>query len=714
MYKGQYFQLLKRNQMAELVFDSQVDQVNTLTKAALEDLEKAIAVIQVSSIKGLIIRSGKKLFSAGADVKAFRDLFGSGASAVDEYLSWAQGIYSRLEALAIPKVAILNGVAAGGAVELSLLAEYRLGTPDMKVSLPEVKLGIMPAWGGMTRLPRLLGLDTSLEWLTTGKNFRSDKALTHHFLDGVIDPKSCDVIEQAEALLLSCIDGDLDWQARQKEKQSPLTLSQHELQMSLNVAKGMVAKVAGRHYPAPSIMLKVLEKSASCGLEEALAFEREGVVECIDSGVADALVSFFLSDMMVKAKTKTLSKGIKNVEEVGVIGAGIMGGGIAYVTADKGINVVMKDLNKAGLDLGLDEANKLLAKQVVRGRKSPLDMGKTLNRIIPTLNNAALESTDLVIEAVVENPKVKGMVLAELETVAPNAIIASNTSTLEISGLAKSLKKPENFCGIHFFNPVHKMPLVEVIKGDKTSDETIKQAVNYVKRLGKTPIVINDCPGFLVNRCLSPYFLAFNQLVLDGANIQAVDKVMSKKFGWPMGPAHLLDVIGLDTSAHCIDVMDQAFPVRMAKPEQNIIQSLVDKKHYGQKTGQGFYQFVADKRGRVKPVASEETAALIATMTDKACDFDEHVITMRMMVPMMFEAIRCLDEGVIASPQEADVAMVYGTGFPVFRGGIFYYMDQIGAQGLLDLAKEFEHLGALYAAPASLNGRAKNNTKFYA
>lgn len=206
-----------------------------------------------------------------------------------------------------------------------------------------------------------------------------------------------------------------------------------------------------------------------------------------------------------------------------------------------------------------------------------------LNRIVPTLHNAALDSCDLVIEAVVENPIVKEKVLAELEQVAPNTMIASNTSTLMISGLAHSLKNPENFCGIHFFNPVHRMPLVEVIKGEQTSPETIATAVNYVLALGKTPIVVNDCAGFLVNRCLTPYFLAFNQLLVAGGDIAQIDKVMSKGFGWPMGPAHLLDVIGLDTADHCIDVMSEAFPTRLAKPEANLIAESVAKGRLGQK-----------------------------------------------------------------------------------------------------------------------------------
>ncbi|MGF1680174.1 fatty acid oxidation complex subunit alpha FadB [Photobacterium minamisatsumaniensis] len=713
MYQGQSFQVVARGQFAELIFDDQNDVVNTLRKSAVEDLQAAIAVIDKSDAKGLIIRSGKGLFSAGADVKAFRELFTGGEAAINEYLEWVHAVYNSLEDLAMPKVAIINGVAAGGGVELSMLAEYRIATADAKISLPEVKLGIMPGWGGMTRLPRIVGVDTSLQWLTTGKNFRAAKALEHRFVDGVIDAKA-DPIAEAEAVLTSCIEGDFDWAARQTEKKTALKLSQYELSMSINVARGMVAKVAGKHYPAPSIMLSTIEKAAYCAREEALSIERAGIAKCAESGVADALVSVFLSDMAVKAKTKKFAKGAEATKELGVIGAGIMGGGIAYVTADKGMDVVMKDINKAGINLGLSEANKLLAKQVAKGRKTPVEMGETLNRIQPTLHNSALESCDLIVEAVVENPMIKEKVLAELETVAPNAVIASNTSTLMISGLAQAMKKPENFCGIHFFNPVPNMPLVEVIRGEKTSDETITKAVKYVAQLGKTPIVVNDCAGFLVNRCLTPYFMAFNQLIVDGGDIPTIDKVMSKGFGWPMGPAFLLDVIGLDTAAHCIDVMDEAFPGRMSKPEINVIQSFVDNKFLGQKNAQGFYAHTPDRRGRIKPSASEESNALIESLRAGATSIDAETITLRMMLPMMFEAIRCLDEGIIASPEEADIAMIYGTGFPPFRGGLFYYMDQMGLDKLVAAAEKFSHLGELYQAPKGLIERANNNQKFYA
>ncbi|HIF9469956.1 TPA: fatty acid oxidation complex subunit alpha FadB [Photobacterium damselae] len=713
MYQGEYFQLKRNQSFGELILSSTKDSVNTLGKAALEELSIILDTIDQSDLSGLIIRSDKKLFCGGANVKEFRALFAQGEQAVNDYLTWVHSIYNRIEDLEIPKVAVLNGFTAGGGAELALLADYRLMTTDAAVTFPEVKLGIFPGWGGLTRLPRLLGLDTALQWLTTGKKFNASKALTCHFADGVIDSNKQDPVEAAIQVLNSCLKGELDWQERKKEKLSSLRMNQYELGMSVSVAKGMIAKTAGKHYPAPMIMLNAIEKAAGSCRDEALAIEREHLCQCVKTGVADALVSVFLSDMAVKAKTKGFSSEQKPLNDISVLGAGIMGGGIAYVSADKGMHVHLKDINQQGLDLGLEEANKLLAKQVTKKRKTPLAMGQVLNRIQPTLHDISLAETELVIEAVVENPNVKANVLADIEQKAPNALIASNTSTLNISGLANSLQRPENFCGIHFFNPVHRMPLVEVIKGEKTSDETINKAVQYVKQLGKTPIVINDCAGFLVNRCLTPYFLAFNQLLTDGADISIVDKIMTKQFGWPMGPAMLLDVIGLDTTAHCIDVMDDAFPERLQKPQKNIIQTLVDEGYLGQKNHQGFYQHVADRKGRLKPLRNTQSDELIAKLAASQCEDDAETMMMRLMIPMMFEAVRCLDEGIVASPEEADIAMLYGTGFPAFRGGLFYYMDQLGMEKLISLAETFKHLGALYQIPEGVLNRAQQKQTFY-
>ncbi|HET9054473.1 MAG TPA: 3-hydroxyacyl-CoA dehydrogenase NAD-binding domain-containing protein, partial [Cyclobacteriaceae bacterium] len=334
----------------------------------------------------------------------------------------------------------------------------------------------------------------------------------------------------------------------------------------------------------------------------------------------------------LKKKAKGYDKTAKETKKAAVLGAGIMGGGIAYQSALKGTPILMKDIAEAGIELGLNEANKLLAKRVEKKKMKPLEMGNVLNRIRPTLSYAEFGDVDLVVEAVVENPKVKKSVLAEVEDkVGANAIIASNTSTISIDLLAADLKRPENFLGMHFFNPVHMMPLVEVIRGKKTSPEAVATTVAYAKKMGKTPVVVNDCPGFLVNRVLFPYFAGFAGLLRDGADFQAVDKVM-EKFGFPMGPAYLLDVVGIDTGVHANEVMAQGFPDRMKGDFKSAMEVMFENKRYGQKNGVGFYKYETDKKGKPKKVVDETTYELIKPVVAERKEFTTEEIIARCMI----------------------------------------------------------------------------------
>jgi 3-hydroxyacyl-CoA dehydrogenase/enoyl-CoA hydratase/3-hydroxybutyryl-CoA epimerase/enoyl-CoA isomerase len=396
-----------------------------------------------------------------------------------------------------------------------------------------------------------------------------------------------------------------------------------------------------------------------------------------------------------------------------VLGAGIMGGGIAYQSALKGVSIKMKDIAQTGIDLGLSEANKLLSKRVERKKITPAEMGNVLNRIEPALTYDGFENVDIVVEAVVENPKIKKTVLAEVETkVSSDTIIASNTSTISITYLAEDLARPENFCGMHFFNPVHMMPLVEVIRGKKTSDNAIARTVAYANAMGKKPIVVNDCPGFLVNRVLFPYLAGFAMLVRDGVDFQRIDKVM-EAWGWPMGPAYLLDVVGIDTAVHAEKVMANGFPDRMQRDFTSCTDALFAAGRLGQKNEKGFYNYELDKKGKPAKVPTAEVAEILKPYIQNPIEISDEDIIARMMIPMATELTRCLDEGVVETAAEADMALVYGTGFPPFRGGVFRWIDSIGAQTFCDMATKFAALGALYEAPESLKAKAANNQKFY-
>jgi 3-hydroxyacyl-CoA dehydrogenase/enoyl-CoA hydratase/3-hydroxybutyryl-CoA epimerase/enoyl-CoA isomerase len=462
------------------------------------------------------------------------------------------------------------------------------------------------------------------------------------------------------------------------------------------------------------LALRSMQESAGKGRDEALAIEAKYFAKAAVTPQATALVGLFMADQAVKkASGAWAKKGAREIRQAAVLGAGIMGGGIAYQSASKGTPIIMKDIRAEALDLGMGEAGKLLSKQVEKGRLTAEQMSATLSRIRPTLNYGDFKDVDIIIEAVVENPKVKKAVFAELEgLVREDTIIASNTSTISISFLAEGLKRPQNFVGMHFFNPVHMMPLVEVIRGKQSSDEAVAATVKLAQKMGKTPIVVNDCPGFMVNRVLFPYFAGFHMLLRDGADFQAVDKAM-EKFGWPMGPAYLMDVVGMDTAVHAAGVMAEGFPDRMQPDFRSTTQVLVEAQRYGQKNGLGYYSYAPDKKGKPKkspdPAAYELIKDVVATRKEVA---PEEIVA-RCMVPMVNEVARCLEEGIVASPAEADMSLIYGIGFPPFRGGACRYVDQMGAAGFVALADQYKSLGKLYDAPRLLRDMAAAGKKFF-
>ncbi|WP_158965684.1 fatty acid oxidation complex subunit alpha FadB [Paraglaciecola sp. L3A3] len=700
--------------IAELAFNAK-GSVNKFDQQTLTELDAATQALSSNTdVKGVLVRSEKSNFIVGADITEFTALFDMPESDVLVWVAKAAQVFDRFEDLPFPTIAAVNGFALGGGFEMTLACDYRVADTTASVGLPEVKLGIMPGFGGTVRLPRLIGADNALEWMTTGRDCKAEKALSVGAVDAVVAPDK--LVNAAISMLHGVIAGDFDWQARRTEKQSALLLNANEAMMSFSTAKAMVAAQAGKHYPAPHMMVDTIAKAAKLDREGALKLENQGFAQLAKTNEAKAQVGIFLADQLVKAKGKKLAKAATtSVKQTAVLGAGIMGGGIAYQSAVKGTPVIMKDIAQPALDLGLAEAAKILTKGMEKGKVDAKKMATTLNNITPTLDYAAIKNVDLVIEAVVENPKVKGLVLAETEQhVSEQAIICSNTSTISINQLAKSLVKPERFCGMHFFNPVHRMPLVEIIRGENTSDSTISAVVAATLKMGKTPIVVNDCPGFLVNRVLFPYFAGFSKLLMDGADFVAVDKVMEKIFGWPMGPAFLLDVVGMDTADHASGVMAAGIPERLQKIENDPVTLLYIAERFGQKNGKGFYDHSLDKRGRPAKVAAEQAYSLLSPHCAVKQDFDKDEIIARMMIPMANEAIRCLEEGIVASAAEADMALIYGLGFPPFKGGIFRYIETMGLANFVALADKYAHLGAIYQITDGLRDMAASNKSYFA
>ena len=702
------------NDIAELVFDA-AGSVNKFDRQTVEELDQATQAISATDgLKAVVVRSAKSTFIVGADITEFTGLFSQDDAEVLGWVAKTSQVFDRFEDLGLPTVCAINGFALGGGCEMSLACDIRVADTTAQIGLPEGKLGLMPGFGGTVRLPRIIGSDNALEWMTTGRDRKAPKALAEGAVDAVVAPEA--LVQAAISMASDAADGKIDWQSRRAQKKAPLQLGKNEAMMSFSTAAAMVAAQAGKHYPAPHMMVETVKNAAGLDRDGALKLENEGFVKLAKTDAATAQIGIFMADQLVKGKGKKQAKqATKAVQQNAVLGAGIMGGGIAYQGAVKGIPTVMKDINQAALDLGLTEASGILLKGMKRGKVDGKKMAATLANITPTLDYSAIKNSDLVIEAVVENPKVKGIVLAETEeAVADDAIICSNTSTISINQLAKSLKKPERFCGMHFFNPVHKMPLVEIIRGEDTSEETINAVVATTLRMGKTPIVVNDCPGFLVNRVLFPYFAGFSKLVLDGADFTAVDKVMEKQFGWPMGPAYLLDVVGMDTADHAAGVMSDGIPERMQKIDNDPVTVMFSNDRLGQKNGKGFYDYGKDKRGRPTKVASETAYALLKDHVADSTEFSAEEIIARTMIPMANEAIRCLEEGIVASAAEADMALLYGLGFPPFRGGIFRYIETMGLQNFVDLADKYADLGPIYQVSDGVREMARNGKSYFA
>ena len=663
-------------------------------------------------MRGLLITSAKSVFIVGADVMEFGPVFAQGEAAVSHHLQANNLNFNRLEDLPFPTVVAINGYALGGGLELCLACDFRLMSSTAKIGLPESKLGLIPGWGGTVRLSRLAGIDTAIEWIASGAEQGPEQALKCGVVDGVLSPEA--LFAGAMEVLKRAIAGKLPFEERRLQKKSPLRHNDMEGLLAFESAKMFVGAQAGRNYPAPVTAVKAMQEGAKFGREEAQQVETRSFVQLAQTSAARNLVGLFVSDQFIGKKAKQWEKQAdKIVSRAAVLGAGIMGGGIAYQSASKAVPIKMKDINQKGIDQGLAEASKLLTKRVESGKMKVTEMAAILTRIEPTLSYDGFGEVDLVVEAVVENAKVKQSVLADVESeVCSGTILCSNTSTISIDVLAEGLQRPENFCGMHFFNPVHAMPLVEVIRGTKTSDLAVARTVAYANTLGKKAIVVRNCPGFLVNRVLFPYFAGFSMLLRDGADFQQIDKVM-ERWGWPMGPAYLLDVVGLDTAVHAQAVMAQGYPDRMSNTFKPAPDILFEAGRLGQKNNQGFYNYESDKKGKPGKVSTPDSYQLLQPHVAAKKDFTDEEIIARLMVPMALELVRCYEESIVATPAEADMALVYGLGFPPFRGGVFRWIDEQGLANFVALAKRFEGLGSLYRSTPALQQLAADGKSYY-
>ena len=703
------------NDYAEIKFDSQSGSVNKFNAETLAELRQAMDMLkQQQGIKGLLLSSGKSVFVVGADITEFKGMFSASKEQFIEAAYVVNELFSEIEDLPYPSVAAINGFALGGGFEVCLACDCRVISSKAAIGLPETGLGIIPGWGGTVRLPRLIGYTDAVQWIVSGQQQKPAAAQQAGAVDVIAEPE--ELRTESLKVLQEMVDGTRDYEARRLQKTSPLTLSDAELEAAASNYRAAVVGKLGSHYPAQLKAIDLVAGAASLGREEAVRRENVAFYEISQTPQARALVGLFLNEQYVVklAKNRAVAHKPEPIKTAGVIGAGIMGGGIAYQNAIRGYSVVMKDIAQPALDLGIDEATKLLSKSVSRGKLTEDKAQQLLSSISPTLVDSDITGCEILVEAVVELEVVKMQVLAAAEALLPTtSIMTSNTSTISINRLAEPLQRPENFCGMHFFNPVHAMPLVEIIRGEHTSDATVAAVCTYALGLGKKPIVVNDCPGFLVNRVLFAMLFGLEIMISEGADFQQIDKVM-EGWGLPMGPAYLMDVIGIDTINHCYPVMMDGLPQRFKKTADVWpTEAVCNAKRLGQKNGLGYYRYELNEKGKPAKAVDPEVIAMLESLYGAAKQLEADEIIDRLMVAMAMEMIHCLEEGVVASPAEADMALIYGVGFPPFHGGICRWMDEIGLQEICDRGDRYLSISELYRPTQKLRAMAAKGETLY-
>lgn len=703
------------NDYAEIKFDSQSGSVNKFNAETLAELRQAMDMLkQQQGIKGLLLSSGKSVFVVGADITEFKGMFSASKEQFVEAAYVVNELFSEIEDLPYPSVAAINGFALGGGFEVCLACDCRVISSKAAIGLPETGLGIIPGWGGTVRLPRLIGYTDAVQWIVSGQQQKPAAAQQAGAVDVIAEPE--ELRTESLKVLQEMVDGTRDYEARRLQKTSPLTLSDAKLEATASNFRAAVVGKLGSHYPAQLKAIDLVAGAASLGREEAVRRENVAFYEISQTPQARALVGLFLNEQYVVklAKNRAVAHKPEPIKTAGVIGAGIMGGGIAYQNAIRGYSVVMKDIAQPALDLGIDEATKLLSKSVSRGKLTEDKAQQLLSSISPTLVDSDITGCEILVEAVVELEVVKMQVLAAAEALLPTtSIMTSNTSTISINRLAEPLQRPENFCGMHFFNPVHAMPLVEIIRGEHTSDATVAAVCTYALGLGKKPIVVNDCPGFLVNRVLFAMLFGLEIMISEGADFQQIDKVM-EGWGLPMGPAYLMDVIGIDTINHCYPVMMDGLPQRFKKTADVWpTEAVCNAKRLGQKNGLGYYRYELNEKGKPAKAVDPEVIAMLESLYGAAKQLEADEIIDRLMVAMAMEMIHCLEEGVVASPAEADMALIYGVGFPPFHGGICRWMDEIGLQEICDRGDRYLSISELYRPTQKLRAMAAKGETLY-
>src|SRR5512143_1622979 len=691
--------------IAVLTFDLPGEKVNKLTTPVMQELGALLdELASKKEIKALVFRSGKEgNFIVGADIAEIRGI--TDAATAERLSQRGQAVMNKLESLPFPTVAAIHGPCMGGGLELTLACAYRVISNDQKTQLaaPEIKLGIIPGFGGTQRLPRLVGLANALEMILTGKSVYAKKAAKIGLADEVTHKEI--LLDRAKIMAKKAVGKPRLAGVRARRPLAIALIEGNPVTRPLVFREAERRALAETHgnYPAPLAALESVRFGLTHNREEGYRREAALMAALAPTEASKNLISVFYLNEMLK---KDLRPPQITISSVGVFGAGVMGGMIAQLFAEKGVTVRMKDINAKAVGAGLREAWEIFSKRRGKGLLTAIQARDGFDRISGTTDLTGFGSVDLAVEAVVENMDVKKSVLRDFERSAgEKAIYASNTSSLSITGMASESNHPERVVGMHFFNPVEKMPLVEVIRGAKTSEETVAAIEALARRLGKLPVIVNDGPGFLVNRILMLYLEEAVTMLEQCGSIGAIDQALIK-FGMPMGAFILLDEIGIDIAHKVSEILYREMGERV-KPGF-LLATLFKDGYYGKKNGKGFYLYSGRKRGGPDP-------AIYGKMTTCGKDqIDPGEIVDRAVLLMVKEAALCLEENIIDRPDLLDASLIFGIGFPPFRGGLLRYADKVGAKTIVEKLEGFaKKFGDRFAPPASLADMAKTGKGFY-
>jgi len=685
-----------------LTLDVPGEKVNTLNPEVMTELGEALSELTPRvDVRGVVLRSGKPdSFIAGADLKEVRRIK---SAAEGETLSRdAQAILDRLEGLGSPVVAAIHGACLGGGLETALACRYRIATDDPKTTLglPEVMLGLIPGAGGTQRLPRLVRLATALDLILTGRTVKAARALKLGLVDEVVAEPVLLLAARKAALALS--DGTLEPRRRGLRPMDRLLRP-----LILRKARASALEKSRGHYPAPLRAIDAVGAGVTTTSEPGPAVEARLFGELAVSDVSRALVSVFFASQEAKKDAGVPEDALaREVRKLAVIGAGLMGAGIAAASADVGTQVRLKDTSTEALGRGLRQAREVFEERRRRGSITERDVQKRMDRLSPTLEYTGLRRADLVIEAVFEDLDLKRAVLADVEAATgEECVYASNTSSLPIQEIAKGCRRPTRVLGMHFFSPVHRMPLLEVVVTSETDAWATATAVALGRRLGKHVIVVRDAAGFYTTRTLGPYLNEAARLVEEGAAIEGVDAAL-ETFGFPVGPLALIDEVGLDVAAKVSGVLHRHFGARMAPPEG--LARVLESGRLGRKNRRGFYAY----DGKKKKV-DEDVYGLVGVDTTRR-PFDPREIQDRLVFAFLNEAVLALQEGVLRSPRDGDVGAIFGLGFPPFLGGPFRYLDHLGARFACQVLERLAtRHGERFRPAGLLVEMAKSETRFH-